>query len=132
MAGMNLKDWNAMSPEEQQKYFDSIKDDYITRRDLMTIPGISLEHIITTSPLPHESPVKFTNCSEGLKQLRAQLLKEVPDEESASKMYRELALKFEPEDISSANSLVLISEQEMLHKKILEGIIKEITDTCES
>ncbi len=73
-----------------------------------------------------------TKCATALLELRDSIKKELADEDTAAKMYSDMAAKFNSlEETRNANILLLIAGQELAHRVILEGVVDYISEKCE-
>jgi hypothetical protein len=75
--------------------------------------------------------MSVNHCSAQLTELRNAIKQELDDEGTASHKYADMAAKFTHlKEGKSADALRLISQDELLHRMILEGIVDEITKRC--
>ena len=115
---MNLKDWEKLSPVEQQAYFAGASQE--EKRALIEADQSRQEKIWETS-----------KCPAGLIELRNQLKKEIDDELNASSQYREASAKMVHYGHgSSAYHLKQIAQQELMHHYVIRQIVDIITEEC--
>ena len=131
---MNLKDWNAMSGEEQRQYWEKatlgqrheLIDSGMAPEDFAYLsakannPGIVFEQI---SPAPKTTEIR--SCCESA----AWLMEQVEDEIKANQGYQ-LASEF-TEGYPLADEIIhQIALDEARHRFLVEGLAKELSKWC--
>ena len=113
---MNLKDWEKLSPEEQERRYSEK-------------PATAYSDTKAESDL-HYGPSKG-NCAAGLLELRNQLKFHITDEGKDYEWYKEQAGRLGNIDTDiRARALMNIAEEEMLHQHLLRALVDEITKEC--
>ncbi len=125
---MDRKDWEKLSPEEQQRLKNMTEVEQRMHLKGKQMRDAKAAKATVTPPTPAVEPGE---CAAGLLELRNALKREMPDESSACQKYADMATKFthlkEPQD---ADILRLISSEECLHEAVLGLIVEEITRKC--
>jgi len=104
---MNLKDWEKLSPEEQERY-------------LRVTPYLALEEVRPQG-----------KCPAGLIELRNSLKRQIEEESNASSQYREASAKLVHYGHgASAHYLKKIAEQELMHHYVIRQVVDIITEEC--
>ena len=113
---MNLKDWEKLSPEEQERRYSEK-------------PATAYSDTKAESDL-HYGPSKG-KCPAGLLELRNLMKKQIDEERDASSQYREASAKLVHYGHgASAYHLKEIAEQELMHHYVLRQIVDVITLDC--
>lgn len=120
---MNLKEWYAMSPEEQREYWE--KASGRERRELWGhAAGSGIEFVKA-----FEAPTM--SCSAALRSLKGALDKQVDDEKNAGGDYRKIGeLAADAGLPAEAMIFEALAVQEQTHRTILEAIIHDIDEVC--
>ena len=118
---MNLKDWDKLSPEEQQKMLDEGELSAFERCQL-GIKGPECKYVEIE---------KQGKCAAGLLELRNSLKQEIKDEHEASSRYSEAATKLgHYKQGVKGDILMMMSTEEMMHYHMLNYIVDHITREC--
>jgi len=133
--GMNLKDWEKLSFEEQQEYFKTnpgeaknLSAQELEKNLFHASPG---DRLRLQSERGKPDIAEKADCSDGLLELRNQLKREIDDELNASRKYKEASVKMLAHGHgASAYHLKKISEQEHMHSYMLRHIVDIITEDC--
>ena len=140
---MNLKDWEKLSPVEQQRRLDERPIEFgkpMTKaqeeRGYQAIAAGLLEDEAKRLQEAGYKPREFGNlsrgkCPAGLIELRNSLKREIEEESNAASQYREASVKLlHYEQPVQAKALKDMATEEMMHHYMLKFVVDYITKEC--
>ena len=118
---MNLRDWQALSPEEQEKYWGKIT----------AIEQCNLVDAGASVPKGAKCELQIIKCSDTLIELKNAMKRDIQDEIDGTSHYREAATKLGAlRETDYSGIFHLLSDAEHMHKMVIEALVDALDLRC--